>query len=41
MKTFQQFQEGKGDAIQVAKMLGKKLIDISPKLLAKTKVKTA
>ena len=37
MKTFQQFQEGKGDAIQAAKMLGKKLIDISPKLLAKTK----
>ena len=37
MKTFQQFQEGKGDAIRAAKMLGKKLIDISPKLLAKTK----
>ena len=37
MKTFQQFQEGKGDAIQAAKMLGKKLKDVSPKLLAKTK----
>ena len=37
MKTFQQFQEGKGDAIRAAKMLGKKLKDVSPKLLAKTK----
>ena len=37
MKTFQQFQEGKADAIQAAKMLGKKLKDVSPKLLAKTK----
>ena len=37
MKTFQQFQEGKTDAIQAAKMLGKKLMDISPELLAKTK----
>ena len=37
MKTFQQFQEGKGDAIRAAMMLGKKLKDVSPKLLAKTK----
>ena len=37
MKTFQQFQEGRTDAIQAAKMLGKKLMDISPELLAKTK----
>ena len=37
MKTFQQFQEGRGDAIQAAKMLGKKLKEVSPKLLAKTK----
>ena len=37
MKTFQQFQEGRGDAIQAAKMLGKKVKEVSPKLLAKTK----
>ena len=37
MKTFQQFQEGKGDAIKAATMLGKKLKDISPVLMAKTK----
>ena len=30
-------EEGKGDAIQAAKMLGKKLKEVSPKLLAKTK----
>ena len=30
-------QEGKGDAIQAAKMLGKKVKQISPKLMAKTK----
>ena len=30
-------EEGKGDAIRAAKMLGKKLKDVSPKLLAKTK----
>ena len=37
MKTFQQFQEGKGDAIRAAIMLGKKVKQISPKLMAKTK----
>jgi len=37
MKTFQQFQEGRGDAIQAAIMLGKKVKQISPKLMAKTK----
>jgi len=37
MKTFQQFQEGKGDAIKAAIMLGKKVKQISPKLMAKTK----
>ena len=37
MKTFQQFQEGKGDAIKAAIMLGKKGKKIAPKLMAKTK----
>jgi len=37
MKTFQQFQEGKGDAIKAAMMLGKKVKQVSPKLMAKTK----
>ena len=37
MKTFQQFQEGKGDAIKAAIMLGKKVKQVSPKLMAKTK----
>ena len=37
MKTFQQFQEGKGDAIKAAIMLGKKIKQVSPKLMAKTK----
>ena len=37
MKTFQQFQEGKGDAIRAAMMLGKKVKQVSPKLMAKTK----
>tara|TARA_Y100000768_G_C23768926_1_gene582311 strand:+ start:51 stop:533 length:483 start_codon:yes stop_codon:yes gene_type:complete len=37
MKTFQQFQEGKGDAIRAAIMLGKKVKQVSPKLMAKTK----
>ena len=37
MKTFQQFQEGKADAIKAAIMLGKKVKQVSPKLMAKTK----
>ena len=37
MKTFQQFQEGKGDAIKAAIMLGKKVKQVSPKLMVKTK----
>ena len=37
MKTFQQFQEGKADAIKAAIMLGKKGKKIAPKLMAKTK----
>ena len=37
MKTFQQFQEGKADAIKAAIMLGKKVKQVSPKLMVKTK----
>ena len=37
MKTFQEFQEGKGDAIKAAIMLGKKVKQVSPKLMVKTK----
>ena len=37
MKTFQQFREGKGDAIRAAMMLGKKVKEVSPKLMATTK----
>ena len=37
MKTFQQFREGKGDAIRAAMMLGKKVKEVSPQLMATTK----
>ena len=37
IKNGKVMQEGKGDAIQAAKMLGKKVKQISPKLMAKTK----
>ena len=38
MKTFEEFmKEGKGDAIKAAIMLGKKVKQVSPKLMAKTK----
>ena len=37
-KTFEEFmKEGKGDAIKAAIMLGKKVKQVSPKLMAKTK----